>query len=62
MQDVALIIAVVGVIIFLAHLFTGIFNRLMIPDVLFLIVIGISKTPTPKPKLVNSGENKDLNG
>jgi cell volume regulation protein A len=45
MQDVALIIAVVGVIIFLAHLFTGLFNKLMIPDVLFLIVIGICLGP-----------------
>jgi cell volume regulation protein A len=45
MQDVALIIAVVGVIIFLAHLFTGLFNRLMIPDVLFLIVLGLCLGP-----------------
>jgi cell volume regulation protein A len=45
MQDVALIIAVFGVIVFLAHLFTGIFNRVRIPDVLFLIVIGICFGP-----------------
>jgi cell volume regulation protein A len=45
MQDVALIIAVVGIIIFLAHLFTGLFNRIMVPDVLFLIVLGICLGP-----------------
>jgi len=45
MQDVALIIAVVGIIIFLAHLFTGLFNRIMVPDVLFLIVLGIVLGP-----------------
>jgi cell volume regulation protein A len=45
MQDVALIIAVVGIIIFLAHLFTGLFNRIMVPDVIFLIVLGICLGP-----------------
>jgi cell volume regulation protein A len=45
MQDVALIIAFVGIIIFLAHLFTGLFNRIMVPDVLFLIVLGIVLGP-----------------
>jgi cell volume regulation protein A len=45
MQDVALIIAVVGIIIFLAHLFTGLFNRIMVPDVIFLIVLGIVLGP-----------------
>jgi cell volume regulation protein A len=45
MQEVALIIAVFGVIIFLAHLFTGIFNRVMIPDVLFLIAVGLCLGP-----------------
>jgi potassium/hydrogen antiporter len=41
MQDVAPIIAGVGVIVFLAHLFNGIFSRIRVPDVLFLIAIGI---------------------
>jgi len=45
MQDVALIIAFVGIIIFLAHLFTGLFNRIMVPDVIFLIVLGIVLGP-----------------
>jgi len=45
MQDIALIIAVVGIIIFLAHLFTGLFNRIMVPDVIFLIVLGICLGP-----------------
>ena len=45
MQDIALIIAVVGIIIFLAHLFTGLFHRIMVPDVLFLIVLGIILGP-----------------
>jgi cell volume regulation protein A len=45
MQDIAPVIAVVGIIIFLAHLFTGIFNRTRIPDVLFLIILGICLGP-----------------
>ena len=45
MQDIALIIAMVGIIIFLAHLFTGLFNRIMVPDVIFLIVLGICLGP-----------------
>ena len=45
MQDTASIIAFVGILIFLAHLFTGIFSRTKIPDVLFLIIIGICVGP-----------------
>ena len=45
MHDGAAIIAVVGGIVFLAHLFTGIFSRTKIPDVLFLITIGICLGP-----------------
>jgi len=41
MENVAWVIAVVGILVFLAHLFTGIFSRTRIPDVLLLIVIGI---------------------
>ncbi len=45
MQDFASIIAFVGILIFIAHLFTGIFSRTKIPDVLLLIVIGIGIGP-----------------
>jgi NhaP-type Na+/H+ or K+/H+ antiporter len=45
MQEIAPIIGVVGIIIFLAHLFTGVFSRTRIPDVLFLIIIGICIGP-----------------
>ena len=41
MQDFAPVIAFVGILIFVAHLFTGIFSRTKIPDVLLLIIIGI---------------------
>jgi potassium/hydrogen antiporter len=41
MQDIAPIIAGVGIIVFLAHLFSGIFKHTRIPDVIFLISIGI---------------------
>ena len=41
MQDIAPVIAFVGILVFLAHLFTGIFSRTRIPDVLLLITIGI---------------------
>jgi NhaP-type Na+/H+ or K+/H+ antiporter len=45
MQEVAPAIAIVGVIVFLAHLFTGVFSRTRVPDVLFLITIGICLGP-----------------
>jgi cell volume regulation protein A len=45
MQDAAEVIGVVGVIVFLAHFFTGVFSRTKIPDVLFLIAIGIFLGP-----------------
>ncbi|MFC2051939.1 cation:proton antiporter [Chloroflexota bacterium] len=45
MQDTASIIAFVGILVFLAHLFTGIFSRTKIPDVLFLIIIGVCIGP-----------------
>jgi cell volume regulation protein A len=44
-QNVAQVIAFVGVLIFLAHLFTGIFSRTRIPDVIFLIIIGVCVGP-----------------
>ncbi len=45
MQDFASIIAFIGILIFMAHLFTGIFSRTKIPDVLLLIIIGIGIGP-----------------
>ncbi|MFH1646762.1 MAG: cation:proton antiporter [Chloroflexota bacterium] len=45
MQNVAQIIAFVGILVFLAHLFTGIFSRTRIPDVILLILIGIVVGP-----------------
>lgn len=45
MQNIAQVIAFVGILIFLAHLFTGIFSRTRIPDVILLILIGICVGP-----------------
>lgn len=45
MQNVAQVIAFVGILVFLAHLFTGIFSRTRIPDVILLIIIGIVVGP-----------------
>ena len=45
MQDVAPVIALVGILVFLAHLFIGVFSRTRIPDVLLLIIIGICLGP-----------------
>lgn len=45
MQNIALVIAVVGGLIFLAHLFLHIFSRTRVPDVLLLIVVGIILGP-----------------
>ena len=45
MQNVAQVIAFVGILIFLAHLFTGIFSRTRIPDVILLIIIGVCVGP-----------------
>ena len=36
-----LVIAIVGLLIFAAHLFTSLFSKRRIPDVLFLIIIGL---------------------
>jgi len=44
-QNVAQVIAFVGILVFLAHLFTGIFSRTRIPDVILLILIGICVGP-----------------
>ena len=45
MQDIAPVIAIVGILVFLAHLFTAIFSRTRVPDVLLLIIIGICVGP-----------------
>ncbi|MFC2046898.1 cation:proton antiporter [Chloroflexota bacterium] len=45
MQDIAPVIAFIGVLVFLAHLFTAIFSRTRVPDVLLLIIIGICAGP-----------------
>jgi cell volume regulation protein A len=44
-QNIAQVIAFVGILVFLAHLFTGIFSRIRIPDVILLIIIGICVGP-----------------
>ena len=45
LDTVAQIIAFVGLLVFAAHLFTGIFSKTRIPDVLLLIAIGIVVGP-----------------
>ena len=40
-SKIGLIIAIIGLLIFAAHLFSSIFSKRRIPDVLFLIVIGL---------------------
>jgi len=45
LQNIAQVIAFVGILVFLAHLFTGIFSRTRIPDVILLIIIGICVGP-----------------
>ncbi len=45
MESVAQTIAFVGILVFLAHLFTSIFSRTRIPDVILLIIIGICVGP-----------------
>jgi len=44
-MDVALTIVVLGILVFLAHLLTILFNRTKIPDVIFLVVIGLCLGP-----------------
>ena len=40
-SKIGLIIAIIGLLIFAAHLFSSIFSKRRIPDVLFLIIIGL---------------------
>ncbi len=51
-SKIGLIIAIIGLLIFAAHLFSSIFSRRRIPDVLFLIIIGLIIGPLTH--LVNS--------
>ena len=44
-SKIGLIIAIIGVLIFAAHLFSSIFSKRRIPDVLFLIIIGLILGP-----------------
>jgi len=44
-MEVALTIVVLGILVFLAHLLTLLFNRTKIPDVIFLVVIGLCLGP-----------------
>ena len=44
-RKIGLIIAIIGLLIFAAHLFSSIFSRRRIPDVLFLILIGLVLGP-----------------
>ena len=44
-SKIGLIIAIIGVLIFAAHLFSAIFSKRRIPDVLFLIIIGLILGP-----------------
>ncbi len=45
LETVAKVVAFVGILVFLAHFFTGIFARTRVPDVLLLIIIGIVVGP-----------------
>jgi len=44
-ETVAQVIAFVGILVFLSHLFSGIFSKTRIPDVILLILIGICVGP-----------------
>ncbi|MCR5013797.1 MAG: cation:proton antiporter [Bacteroidales bacterium] len=58
-NQIGLIIAIIGLLIFAAHLFSSIFSKRRIPDVLFLIIIGLVIGPVTH--LVDS-ENLSLLG
>ena len=44
-MEITLTIAFVGILVFLAHLFAGIFSRTKVPDVLLSILIGLCLGP-----------------
>ena len=58
-RQIGLTIAIIGLLIFTAHLFSEIFSRKRIPDVLFLIIIGRLIGPVfhwlPPESLGNAG-------
>lgn len=58
-RQIGLTIAIIGLLIFTAHLFSEIFSRKRIPDVLFLIIIGLLIGPVfhwlPPESLGNAG-------
>ena len=58
-REIGLTIAIIGLLIFTAHLFSEIFSRKRIPDVLFLIIIGLLIGPVfhwiSPEKLGNAG-------
>jgi cell volume regulation protein A len=45
LENVAQVIAVVGIMVFLSHLFSSLFSRTRIPDVLLLIILGVCVGP-----------------
>lgn len=45
MESIALAVASVGLVVFLAHLFAGIFERTRVPDVLLLLALGVILGP-----------------
>jgi cell volume regulation protein A len=45
-MEMAAGIALVGILVFLAHLFSGLFSRTRVPDVLLLMLIGVLLGPT----------------
>ena len=45
MENIALVVASVGLVVFLAHLFAGIFERTRIPDVILLLAMGVILGP-----------------
>ncbi len=47
-MDIAIVIAVIGIIVFLSHLFAEIFSRTKIPDVLSLFLLGVLVGPVFK--------------
>ncbi len=44
-MNMVIVIASLGILYFLAHVFSGIFNRTKIPDVLWLIIVGLLLGP-----------------
>jgi NhaP-type Na+/H+ or K+/H+ antiporter len=45
MHDLAVVVAVIGLVIFLAHIFSALSERVRVPDVLFLVITGVVLGP-----------------